>query len=328
MNELISVAAAAELIRNGVALSIAGTAGALRTLPAGPWIGGTIPYFMVSGGGVVVGDDRVFVTDLSKVGAEVRIACYGPDELARITAEAFDNGFSLTIIPAGGQAHGRFAREATDSADAFLKPTVGWISGIHLDDMGRAHALVFDGRNGREVEDGAVVAHIRLPDDKLASVEIVNIFEQDDGDVLRFDQVGFEATECTVNGERVNLAKYLQTRGATDGRLPLVGDYAGAGINVSFQSIDVDKGQVAFYAPVFTGIDYRLARPVGDYTAEFRRRLAEYDATGAVFSCNCILNFLFGELEGKAIGGVEGPVTFGEIAYQLLNQTMVVVRVH
>ncbi len=99
MNELISVAAAAELIRNGVALS---TAGALRTLPAGPWIGGTIPYFMVSGGGVVVGDDRVFVTDLSKVGAEVRIACYGPDELARITAEAFDNGFSLTIIPAGG----------------------------------------------------------------------------------------------------------------------------------------------------------------------------------------------------------------------------------
>ena len=43
MNELISVAAAAELIRNGVALSIAGTAGALRALPAGPWIGGTIP---------------------------------------------------------------------------------------------------------------------------------------------------------------------------------------------------------------------------------------------------------------------------------------------
>jgi hypothetical protein len=28
-----------------------------------------------------------------------------------------------------------------------------------------------------------------------------------------------------------------------------------------------------------------------------------------------------------AIGGVEGPVTFCEIAYPLLNQTMVVVRV-
>jgi hypothetical protein len=43
--------------------------------------------------------------------------------------------------------------------------------------------------------------------------------------------------------------------------------------------------------------------------------------------CNCILNFMFGELEGKAIGGVQGPVTFGEIAYQLLNQTMVVIRI-
>jgi hypothetical protein len=65
---------------------------------------------------------------------------------------------------------------------------------------------------------------------------------------------------------------------------------------------------------------------VPDYAAAFRARLADYDASGAAFSCNCILNFLFGELEGKAIGGVEGPVTFGEIAYQLLNQTMVVVR--
>ncbi|MEO0003956.1 MAG: hypothetical protein RLZZ22_1648, partial [Pseudomonadota bacterium] len=50
--------------------------------------------------------------------------------------------------------------------------------------------------------------------------------------------------------------------------------------------------------------------------------------TDVVFSCNCILNFLFGELEGKAIGGVEGPITFGEIGYQLLNQTMVAVRLH
>ena len=65
---------------------------------------------------------------------------------------------------------------------------------------------------------------------------------------------------------------------------------------------------------------------MGDYAAAFRERLATQDSSGAVMACNCILNFVFGELEGKAIGGVEGPVTFGEIAYQLLNQTMVVVR--
>jgi hypothetical protein len=45
------------------------------------------------------------------------------------------------------------------------------------------------------------------------------------------------------------------------------------------------------------------------------------------FSCNCILNFLFGGLEGQKIGNLQGPVTFGEIGYQLLNQTLVVLRI-
>ncbi len=40
------------------------------------------------------------------------------------------------------------------------------------------------------------------------------------------------------------------------------------------------------------------------------------------FACNCVLNFLYGKLEG-AQAGLPGPFTFGEIAYQLLNQTMV-----
>ncbi len=81
------------------------------------------------------------------------------------------------------------------------------------------------------------------------------------------------------------------------------------------------------YAPVFTGVDYRFAKPVGDYAAAFRSRLASQETGDVAFSCNCILNFLFGSLEGKTIGGAPGPVTFGEIAYQLLNQTLVVVRV-
>ncbi|PXW99197.1 hypothetical protein C7444_10126 [Sphaerotilus hippei] len=325
MNELTSVSAAAELIRRGVPLSVAGPEDVLRQLPAGNWIGGTIPYFMAAGGGVVVTDERLFVTDLSKAGS-VSLAYYPADQLQRITTEAPDNSFSLTIIPAGGEALSRFAREAATYEDAFVKPTVGWIAGVHLSELGSRKPLVFDGRTGQAHADGAVVAHIRLADDKLASVEIINIFEPDGGDVLRFDRVGFEIGECEVAGRKVNLAAYLKERGIADGRLPLVGDYAGAHINVSFQTVDVEQGKVVLYAPVFPGVDYRIARPVGDYAAEFRRRLAEYDATGAVFSCNCILNFLFGELEGKAIGGVEGPVTFGEIGYQLLNQTMVVVR--
>ena len=38
---------------------------------------------------------------------------------------------------------------------------------------------------------------------------------------------------------------------------------------------------------------------------------------------NCILNYLYCELEGRKIPPYYGPVTFGEVAYQLMNQTLV-----
>jgi hypothetical protein len=41
-----------------------------------------------------------------------------------------------------------------------------------------------------------------------------------------------------------------------------------------------------------------------------------------VFMCNCILNFLYGELEGKKTGALQGAITFGEIAFKLLHQTL------
>jgi len=40
------------------------------------------------------------------------------------------------------------------------------------------------------------------------------------------------------------------------------------------------------------------------------------------FACNCVLNYQYVKLEG-ARAGLPGPCTFGEIAFQLLNQTMV-----
>jgi hypothetical protein len=255
MNELITIEAAAELIRRGVPLSLAGPESALDQLPAGPWIGGTIPYFMVAGGGTVVTEGRVFATDLSSIGS-VRFASYGPDELAGIAGNAPEHGFALAIIPAGGRSHANFAANAANYPDAFLKPTVGWIAGMHLSDLGRATPKVYDGRTAARLDGRAVVAYVTLPPEALLSIEIVNLF-----------------------------------------------------------------------APVFAGVDYHFAKPLADYATAFRGRLADIDPSGVVLGCNCILNFMFGQLEGQAIGGMAGPATFGEIAYQLLNQTMVMVRV-
>jgi len=327
MNELITVEAATDLIRRGVPLSLAGPEAALSRLPAGPWIAGTIPYFMTASGGTVAPPGHVFATDLSSLG-RISFAVYGPDELAGISRHAPEHGFTLTIIPAGGRAHARFAAEAADYPDAFLKPAVGWIAGVHLSDLGRASPKVYDGRRAACLDDAAVVAYVALPPERTLSIEIVNLFAPDPGaDVLRFSGTASEVQECLVNEQPTGFAQYLRERGLDGGRLPLVGDFAGAHVNVSLQGIDAASGTVTLYAPVFPGVDYRFARPVPDYAAAFRRRLADVDPDGVVMGCNCVLNFVYGGLEGQAIGGVPGPATFGEIAYQLLNQTMVLVRV-
>ena len=94
-------------------------------------------------------------------------------------------------------------------------------------------------------------------------------------------------------------------------------------INVSVQ--EVKDNEVAFYAPVFKDVEYRFAEPLSDYVSDFRKALPV--SVEPVFACNCILNFLYSELEGKKTEKMEGPITFGEIAYQLLNQTLVYLEI-
>ena len=281
---------------------------------------------MDADGGVVSQAGQVFVTQLPAQ-AQVAFAHYAATQLGGMLDDGPENGFSMAIVPAGTQAHHKFAEGAANDARAFLKPVVGWVSGVHLSDLGKVKPKVYLGTTGQRFEDGVVVAHAALPKEQLASIEIVNIFEPDCTDVLRFASTSFEVGDCLVNGELTSLATYLESRGLTDGKLPLVGDFGGAHINVSIQSVAKAANKVTLYAPVFTGVDYHFAKPVADYGTSFREKLTAYPTDGIAFSCNCILNFLFGGLEGQRIGELRGPVTFGEIGYQLLNQTLVVLRI-
>lgn len=324
INGLMPVDAVADLIKAGACLSLAGRRAALDRLPAGQWIGGTSPYFMTADGGHIVSDDVLFVTDLGSIGT-VAIATYDANELDRISGDAPDSGFALAVIPAGSQCHTEFAKNAATYPMAFLRPTVGWISGYDLSESDNT-AWAFDGQLATGYQDRVAVAHITLPDTVNPIIEIVNIFEADGGDVIHFEETGFAPEWCVVNGERKRFSDYVAERGREGGDLPLVGDFGGARVNASIKHVDAEAGTVELYAPVFPGVDYSFAAPVDDYAGDFRKALAAHPLDGAIWSCNCILNFLFGKLEGVAIGGVAGPVTFGEIAYQLLNQTMVVIR--
>jgi hypothetical protein len=316
VNRLMTVDEAAKLIAAGRFLMLAGDEALLRGLPSGNWIGGTIPYFMAEHGGLAT-RALLFVTEIPATAGAPEIRLYDITDLEHVCEDGPANGFSLIIIPAFSGTHSLYARKAPDFADMFVKPIVGWIAGSHLDDFGKVAPLVVSGPARTFDGERAVVMHVPLPESAFARIEIFNTLQQGKGDSLRFPETGFSASRCRVNGVDTDFAAYLEVREA-DVRLPLVADYGGASVNVSIKGVDPAAGRVDFYAPVFDDVEYRLAAP-----ADFNlARGAEVDHP-PLWSCNCILNYLYCGLEGRTTGALTGPMTFGEIAYLLLNQTQV-----
>ncbi|MGD0475840.1 MAG: hypothetical protein ABSB70_21835 [Candidatus Velthaea sp.] len=318
MSKLYESEAAANLITSGKSLLLAGDEKLLATLPKGDWIGGTIPYFMAPEGGLQTAD-RVFVTELPP-GSQSTIRSYDAASLRNIASDHPGHGFTVLMIPAFTDVHAEYAKNVAHYPGIFDRPIVGWVSGVALEQIGSVLPRTFDGSSATGSSDHAVALHVKLPEDDQVSVEIINLFQPGDGDAIAFSETSFSVTDVLVNGKPVNLAKYL-TDNDIDTRLPLVADYNGAMINVSIQQVDVGRGTVDFYAPVFPGIAYHVAAPVGDYVSNFAAHLP--GGSEPAFSCNCILNYVYAGLEGRSTAPLFGPMTFGEIAYMLLNQTAV-----
>jgi len=307
------------LIASGQSLFLAGSRRALSSLPRGNWIGGTISYFMTEEGGRV-SEDGIFVTPVPEFALSVKAADYGPAEVARIYEDAPEHGFTFLVVPASTQVHKDFAEQAPTCDGFLLRPVVGWIAGVRVERIGHDKPAVFNGQSGVVLEDRCAALRVALPANKIADIDIVNIFESGGGDVVRFEEAGFSAGRCLIGGKPANLADHIVCHSIRT-EFPLVGDYNGTSINVSFQKVDPAARNVEFYAPVFPGVDYRFAKPVENYESAFAQAAAGDGSPD--FACNCVLNFLYGRLEGKKTGGITGPITFGEIAHQLLNQTLV-----
>lgn len=323
-NGLYSVAEAAALIASGKILLLAGDEALLTQLPAGNWIGGTAVSFMTGEGGMT-NYDRVFVHDLTDIARSARIKRYTADDLAGIGADYPASGFSVVIVPGGSDVHRRFAKEVQNYEGVFNSPLLGWIAAVDVAAIGKREPKVFAG-SPTPITGDAVVIHVELQPGKMAVLDIINPFRPGNGDTIVFDQEGFSASgECRIADQPANLARYIRDN-AIDTKLPLIADYNGAHINVSIQSVDDATGTVRFYAPIFPGIAYRFAEPLVDYVEAFENA-GNTGADGLAFSCNCILNYMYAELEGEMTGNFDGPVTFGEIAYMVLNQTVVYLKI-
>lgn len=314
-------------IASGRPLLLAGDERVLRKLPAGEWIGGTIPYFMSERGGTF-SQDLIFATEFPDDITSASIREYEAASLAQIYQDIPDNGFGAIILPGSSAILARFAIEAATYPGFGDRPLIGWVSGINLADVGTSQPRVFDGRTQTAYENTCVVLHVGLPATRKAEIGIVNPFHPDTADALQFPQQGFRVQEVLVNGQPQSFSTYLEEH-HVNLQLPLVTENAEADINVSFESVDDQTGEVSFLAPVFPGKTYRLAQPIEDYVSAFEREVetAGLETGPVVVSCNCILNYLYSGLEGRHTEQFVGPITFGEVAHQLLNQTMVFLSV-
>ena len=324
-NLLVTASEASALVQSGAVAVIAGAEELLSALPRGKWIGGTTAYFMTERGGTVT-TSHLFCSVIEQA-ATSRIAALEPGALPQVTAGRYQNGFTYLLLPAFSEAHQRYAIEGPAFPHLFDQPVMGWVTGVHLSDLGKRTPKVFDGWAGLAYENAGIALHVELPATVVADLDIINRFSQGDGPAIVFPDTGFTAGPCTIDGRSANFAKYLVEKNI-DTRLPLVANYAGAMINVSMQAVDAQRGDVRFYAPVVAGETYHLAHPVTDYAGSFDAHDDVHHHDRQTLACNCILNFLHADLDGKTTGGFVGPVTFGEIAYILLNQTLVLLRCH
>lgn len=320
-NVLVRFEEVANRIRAGATLALAGSEKLLKQLPNGRWVGGTIPYFMGPSGGTVT-DELIFLTELpAGCLQKVTIATYEVEHLPTLPSRTPAGGFSLVVLPAFSAVHLEWGRNSQSFPGLLNAPLLGWVSGHDLrPGQPQTRPLVFDGTTGTSWEDRAVALHVAVDSSVVPRVDIVNIFKQGTGPRVQFLKGGFSTEAAMVDGKVVEFGRWLRAN-QVDTRLPLVADYSGAHINVSFREVNASTREVSFFAPVFPEMEYRLAEAVGDYSQAFSRELASRGGQPA-FACNCVVNFEHGKLEGRSTGTWQGPMSFGEIAWMLMNQTM------
>jgi hypothetical protein len=115
-----------------------------------------------------------------------------------------------------------------------------------------------------------------------------------------------------------NFSAYLREVGF-DGKLPFVANYSGAMINVV--CCGTSEEEVYVSAPVFPSVDYRIAEI--DQNISEPALISEH----IIFSATCIGNFIQPDICAQYLKKMNGPVVYGEIAYQLLNQTTIYVTI-
>ncbi len=316
----------ARFIKEGRTMVLSGDESILEQLPAGNWIGGTTPYFMDKSKGMCT-RNLIFVDDFTDIAEEFKIEQFSADTIADVAQSSFTNGFTVLILPFEAPVYYEFAMNSLTYDNIFDNPVVGFVTGFDFNDMGKVSAKVFNGETGEISHDKAVALHIELPENKVARAEILNLDSiQPDSVKIVFPKTSFVQSDCTIDGKPANIAEYLtEIKYKENAPRPLIADTNGALINRDIKDIDIANKQVTFFSPAYEGDTYRLTSIIDNYQKLFNKRLEDLECEAAYTSI-CVSYYLLGEFENKKIN-IEGAFAFGEIAYQLLNKTLVLLEI-
>ena len=315
---LFTVEEVSSMIRAGNKLLLAADAKLLSGLPDGDWIGGTSPFFIVHPEHRTTSFDKIFVNMLPDFVSKVEIKEYDETNIQTIFKDGPKNGFTALIMPWFSPVQNEYSLNATTYENFAAHPVCGWITGLPLDIIMTEKSHSASGTKNRLSTEKAFAMHVSLPDTKFAEIHIFNPYKLGDGDTICFENDAMFVENAIINGEKRNFAKYLRDIGY-DMLMPLAADYAGATINNVICAIDGDV--VPMSAPVFKYLEYRLAK-IDD-------NITEPSLLGdkIVFSVTCIGNFIQPDICAQFLKKMNGPVVFGEIAYQHICQTTVYVTI-
>ena len=320
IDKLYTLEEASQLVLSGKLLVISGHESLLDQLPEGNWLGATLSRFMDVGGGTI-SDNELFVNDISSHVDEYSFKTYSESTITDLIHDRYENGFSYILLPLHSKVHAEFGIKAFEMDGLYTNPLVGWVAGTNSDTDDDLLPHVYVGQSSYKTNSEAAILHCKLPETKLARLEIVNVFEQGDGDEIEFLENGFEVTDCLINGVEKNFADYCLSNNINE-KLPLIANFSGALINVHPLVIDAENRVVTMAASVFQGFKYRLAKQMDDFVSVFKQKIPSSDE-GIISCVNCHANFEYLGLKGQTLGTLRGPYAFGEIGYVLFNQTMV-----
>ena len=306
-----------DMILAGDNLLLAGDAKLLSQLPAGNWIGGSTTFFILYPENKTTSNEKIFVNQLPRFVTDVDIKEYDETSVKTIFNNGRQNSFTVLIMPWFTPIAVEYSLNSPYYEKFALHPVCGWLAGLSLENQ-TDKSYVLSGWAPGVLSEKGIAMQVMLPKDKYVDINIFNAYKQGNGDSIVFDYSSLTLTYAIINGKKRNLAQYLREV-EHKSLFPLVANYSGAMINITI--LNVGETEVTVSAPVFQGVDYRLA-VANDEIAE-----PELISDKIILSVTCVGNYIQSDICRKYFNKMNGPAVFGEIAYQQLGMSTVYVTV-